>query len=296
MSQLSESQMLLNIAEESALKAAAHVVLAGDSGRTIVEQRKEDGSWVLDLDVECQALILEVLKADLPIAAEEDPATHHHIGSRTRYFVVDPIDGTSACKRFLRARGGQVGFGPIVGLIENGQVMAATFYNVPDRTLYSALRGAGCFRLRCEPIIQKGLPELDQRERLNPKLDLPLRDCAMLFYTGEDKEAETMRDLRKRKIIDVGFRFGGFANDASRIAQGLEQIQLQYKVKAWDVPATLFAEETGYAVIFDPIDTALNTQQWCIQQENPVLIAPPQYVDSLMPTIKRIGSASATKK
>lgn len=276
---------LIERIERACLMAATHIVSASSSNRQIKESIKPDGSLVLQLDLEAQQIIDRELDGVLPLVGEESPHSHSTIGSKDSYIVVDPIDGTSACKRFLRVRGGQVGFGPLIGVIESGQVKFAVFYHVPDRALYTAALGHGCYRLVCDPHISI-VPDLLKRKRLKPKIDQSLSQCAVLFYPSTEGEGEIVDYLKARSLIEVPFRFGSFASDSTRLAQGFEQIQIQFKVKAWDSPALLFANETGFEIVFEPLGTAQRFSQWEVKVENPVVVAPPHLMDDLIGYMK----------
>ena len=270
--------------EAAALAAARHIIEAALSKQRLEVNVKEDATLVLNLDIESQAIILEKLGGVLPVVAEEDPSSHRLIESAEDYLLVDPIDGTTSCKRFLSKRGGQVGFGPLLGYVQNGCLRLATFFNVPERTLYCAVRGEGCWLYRFDPARPgaAGLPDLEDRRSVKNS-DFPrLLHSALLFYPGTRGEVRIVEHLRRNDLIENVYRFGGFANDCVRLARGFEQIQIQFAVKAWDLPAVLFPVMAGLQAVFDPLGQTSEMESWVVSSNNPVIIAPPRSMTELL--------------
>jgi len=82
--------------------AAAEVILEVYH-RPVVAMEKADGSPVTEADQRAEAIILELLaETDLPVLAEESVAAGRIPELGSRYFVVDPLDGT---KEFLKRNG-----------------------------------------------------------------------------------------------------------------------------------------------------------------------------------------------
>lgn len=249
--------------ERAVLEAADYLDRAVNSGEKLDVQVKADKTLVMNLDLESQRRILAILGTAHPIVAEEDPASHGVIDSSNRYFLVDPLDGTTSCKRFLGQRGGQVGFGPLVGFVENNQLSVASFYSVPHRTLFTAVRGEGTYALEygaSEPRLLKPEPCKD------------LSTAGVLFFVSPYGEARVIEFLRSRNAIENVYRFGGFANDCSRLAQGFEQVQFQCNARPWDFSAVLLAAEAGYEVICDPLGRRIPLKDWKIEMNNAVAI------------------------
>jgi fructose-1,6-bisphosphatase/inositol monophosphatase family enzyme len=290
---------------ESAVRAAASYLLEVAASKE--EARawiKSDGSLVLSLDLACDKILVDKLIDCAPLMSEERTDTHKLIqGGATTCIVIDPIDGTSACRRFLRQHGGQVGFGPLVGVIEGGRVTAAVYYNVPTRTLFSAVRGKGA---RSISLPDPGMvaPRFEARKRLQRASPAKLSDAVALHFLGRGGEGPIIEYLKVEGLIDNAYRFGGFANDCTRLAQGLEDLQLQLSVKPWDFAATLFQHETGYDITMDPFGTVLHPasaderqsgpicgvayDQWQVQMENPVVVAPPYIMPEFLSRIEAI--------
>ncbi len=249
--------------EKAVLEAAAYLDSAVNSGEKLDVQVKSDKTLVMNLDLESQRRILTTLGTAYPIVAEEDPSSHNLIESSSSYFLVDPLDGTTSCKRFLGQRGGQVGYGPLVGFVENNQLAVSAFYSVPHRTLFTAVRGEGAYAREygaTESRVLKPVPCKD------------LSTAGVLFFVSPYGEARVIESLRTRNAIENVYRFGGFANDCVRLAQGFEQVQLQCNARPWDFSAVLLAAEAGYEVFCDPLGRRVPLREWRIEMNNAVAI------------------------
>jgi fructose-1,6-bisphosphatase/inositol monophosphatase family enzyme len=270
---------------ESAVRAAAMYLI--DVAASKEEARswiKPDGSLLLSLDLACDKILVDKLLDVAPIVSEERVVTHHLIDSDEDYLVIDPIDGTAACKRFLRTLGGQVGFGPLVGLVSKRRVEMAVFYQVPHRTLFTAIRGQGV-RAVALPNPATPAPRFQTRPRLRGSPATQLRESVMLYFMGQGREGPVVESLKLSGAVENAYRFGGFANDCARLAQGLEDLQLQLSVKPWDFAATLFAQEAGFVTVMDPFGRRVAYDEWDIAEENPVLVAPPHLIEGFLAAV-----------
>lgn len=272
---------------ENAVRAAAsyliEVAASKEEARAWI---KPDGSLLLSLDLACDKILVDKLFGLLPLVSEERGSTHDLIHTDEDYLVIDPIDGTSACKRFLRTLGGQVGFGPLVGLVSKRRVEIAVFYQIPHRTLFTAVRGQGVRAVTLpDPAVPP--PRFQTRPRVRGSAASVLRESVMLYFMGQGREGPLVEALKLSGTVENAYRFGGFANDCVRLAQGLEDIQFQLSVKPWDFAATLFPHETGFTTIMDPLNRRVPYDQWDIAEENPVLVAPPGLVDELVAALDR---------
>jgi fructose-1,6-bisphosphatase/inositol monophosphatase family enzyme len=257
--------------ELGVLDAARYLDHASSSGAELKVEVKADKTLVMNLDMESQRLILRRLaSAGYPIVAEEDPASHQLINSEGSYLLVDPLDGTTSCKRFLGQFGGHVGFGPLVGFVHEGELAISYFYSVPYRKLFRAIAGQGVEMLEYNSdFIQTGAPI---KLVATPCPDLG--QAGMLFFISHQGEAAVVEYLRKRNAIENIYRFGGFANDSARLAQSFEQIQLQFLVKPWDFTAVLIAKEAGCEVFCDPMKRRVPLADWRMEANNPVVVLP----------------------
>jgi fructose-1,6-bisphosphatase/inositol monophosphatase family enzyme len=254
-----------------AVLEAANFLESANSNRSAVDvQVKSDHTLVTNLDIESQRRIIQRLQGMYPIVAEEDPQSHSIISSASTYLLVDPLDGTTSCKRFLGQQGGHVGFGPLVGFVSDYRLTAAAYYSVPHRKLFTAVRGEGAHMTLLDGSM-KAAGET-QTLRVSPCPDLS--KAGMLFFISRFGEAGIVERLRLNHAVENVYRFGGFANDSTRIAQDFEQIQLQFYAKPWDFPAVLFAAEAGCDVFCDPMTRRVPLQEWIMEDNNPVVVLP----------------------
>jgi fructose-1,6-bisphosphatase/inositol monophosphatase family enzyme len=166
--------------------------------------------------------------------------------------------------------GGHVGYGPLVGYVEGQQLTAASFFNIPQRALFTAVRGEGCFMATPDLTSVTALAD-SVRTRLTAALVPSLEQAGMLFFISKMGEAEIIHHLKLRNAVENIYRFGGFANDSARLAQGFEQVQLQCLVKPWDFTAVLLAYEAGLEVVVDPMGARAPLEHWRMRPNNPIL-------------------------
>ena len=254
--------------EGAVLDAAGYLVAAMESGAQIETTLKADKTQVMNLDLESQRRILARLPNTYPILAEEDESSHTLIEAGGSYFLVDPLDGTTSCKRFLGKLGGQVGYGPLLGFVKDNVLSVAAFYNIPQRKLFTAVRGEGCWVTTIE---EPSALRIEGRKRLQPTSCNTLAGAGVLFFIGKHGESPVVQHLRNKDALENLYRFGGFANDCSRLAQGLEQVSVQFTVKPWDLSAALLASEAGLQVYLDPLRRKVPLAEWRIEANNPLI-------------------------
>jgi fructose-1,6-bisphosphatase/inositol monophosphatase family enzyme len=240
---------VIPLIERAVFASAQHMLSAFCSGRALQATHKADASVLTILDVESQEIIRQILGGVVPVVAEEDSLTHS-FENLSEFILIDPLDGTSACKRFPGVVGGQVGYGPLVGYCRGGKLEAACYVNIPTRILYTAVKGRGAYEVALEA--WSDAPHFEDRHRLLLTEFPNLMNSAIVFYTGLCGEIPSLEKLRKTHGFETAYRFGGFANDCTRLAHGYEQVGLQFSLKAWDVPAALIPMEAGLDVYVDP--------------------------------------------
>lgn len=270
-----DTKDLIEQIESAALEAALLILEKLDPARSLSSWRKSDDTLVTEADIESQALLVSLLKDKLPLVCEEDPLSHRLIDQEKNYILIDPLDGTTSARRFGAAIGGQVGYGPIIGLVLNSRLAASVFVNIPSRRGFLAIKGMGC-----ESFSLDG--HGSDRQAVMKVPVCPMERSAMLFYAGKHGELEALSVLRKQSALENYYRFGGFANDAVRIAQNLEQIQLQFSVKAWDLPAALIPYEAGCRVVIDPLKEFTDLADYRPRLENPLILGQPALVEEIL--------------
>jgi 3'(2'),5'-bisphosphate nucleotidase len=134
---------LLALMIEAALEAGAEIERIYGAGCAVEE--KSDGSPVTEADRAAEAIILARLRAaypDVPILAEEEAAAGRIPELGTRFFCVDPLDGT---KGFVQRNGE---FTVNIALVEASEPVAGIIYAPDSHLLYYGARGEGAFRAR----------------------------------------------------------------------------------------------------------------------------------------------------
>lgn len=269
---------IVQTVEGAVLDAARYLDEAARSGAGIEVTVKADHTLVMNLDLESQRRVLSKLPAGHPVVAEEDESSHGLIDSAGTYFLVDPLDGTTSCKRFFGQKGGHVGYGPLVGYVREGQLTVASFFSVPHGRLLTAVKGIGAYI--ATPNLLAG-HDVGHRERLSPPACSSLIHAGVLFFVGHDGETRVMQHLKNHNAIENMYRFGGFANDCARLAQGFEQMSVQFSAKPWDFSAVLLAAEAGLEVWLDPLGRRVPLKEWRIEPNNPVMIMHPGIRDEV---------------
>lgn len=280
----SKSLPVFELLVNAVLQSARHLDRANSSRASLDVQVKADKTMVLNLDVESQNIILSALGSAYPIVAEEDPTSHDRIFSENSYFLVDPLDGTTSCKRFLGQSGGQVGYGPLVGFVENHRLAAVGFYSVPHRQLFTAVRGEGAHVTSFSA--DWSVLESCRRLQVTPCPDLS--KAGMLFFVSALGEVAIVEHLKRISAVENIYRFGSFASDSARVAQGFEQIQLQLYAKPWDFPAVLLASEAGCDVFCDPRGRRIPLAEWRLEPNNPIVVLPAGTAETFFSLIDKV--------
>jgi histidinol-phosphatase len=164
----------LQLAHELADLAAS--ITLRHFGADVVSTAKADGSPVTAADLEADAALVDALRTARPgdaVLSEEGGA----VGSGTRRWIVDPLDGT-----FSFAAGGR-GWGTLLALEEDGEIVLGVIDHPADRRRYWATRGGGAWAARTAAGRVDGHPRPvrvstvarieDARAMVWPSLDTP---------------------------------------------------------------------------------------------------------------------------
>jgi histidinol-phosphatase len=186
---------------------------------------KADRSPVTEADRAAEAAILDVLRARCP----DHGALGEELGEsgpRARRFIVDPIDGTRNFVRRIPT------WAVLIGLEEDGQVLAGVVYQPVTGTLHTAWRGQGAYRdgarIRVSPV-----DALERALVVHSSVNFLRRSA---YWDGF---------LRLADRTQVQRGFGDFSAYLW-VAEGQGEIALSTTVKAWDVAALkVLVEEAG---------------------------------------------------
>lgn len=140
------AELLLPDLEAIALAAGREVMAVYGTDFTVC--LKADNSSVTEADTRAEAVILEGLRRlspAIPVVAEEQAAAGHLPEAASRFYLVDPLDGT---REFI-ARNGE--FTVNIALIENGVPVAGVVYAPVLGRLYAGATGAGAVRVDFTP-------------------------------------------------------------------------------------------------------------------------------------------------
>ena len=172
-----------------------------------------------------QAGLLELVP-DAHFIGEE--GTTQKFSPSGKFFIVDPIDGTTNFIKDYRTSCISV------GLVVDGMAEIGVIYNPYTDEMFSAIRGGGAF---CNG------------NKLHVSSD-PLENALVIFGTSPYREDLTDRTFRMacayfKKAIDVR-RSGSAALDLCMIAAGRAEIFFELSLSPWDYAAgALIVKEAG---------------------------------------------------
>lgn len=136
-----EREALLEIVVRAARDAAGVIRAAAPRARTIDWRSKSPKDFVSEVDLAAEERILAVIAGELPgatILAEESAAgTTAEAVAKGLALVIDPLDGTT---NFLH---GYPEYAVSIGVLLNGEPVAAVVYDVPGEELFTATAGGG---------------------------------------------------------------------------------------------------------------------------------------------------------
>jgi histidinol phosphatase-like enzyme (inositol monophosphatase family) len=192
----------------------------------VCAETKPDESPVTAADRACEKLIVERISQEFPddgFLGEEGASREVRNG---RKWIIDPIDGT---KDFVR---GIPLWAVLIGLEEDGEIVAAAAYSPGQSLLLHAGKGSGAWA-NDQPIRVSGRTDLKQ---------------AVVSFNGFNKLGI---DRFAHRIIPWVQQFWavrsmGGAVDAMLLAQGQADIWIEPNAKPWDLaPLKLLVEEAG---------------------------------------------------
>jgi 3'(2'), 5'-bisphosphate nucleotidase len=178
-------------------------------------------------------MIVEGLSKAFPddgILSEEETDAVEIRSSRTRVWMIDPIDGTWG---FIKKDGD---FGVQIGLTENGEVILGVVFLPFHGDLYCATKGGGAF------LIENG--KSPQRLKVSAKTDFTEINLASSRNHRSPRMHRIIEDFAFRKEIQrgsVGLKVGLIARQEADL-----YIHLSPRTKFWDTCAPqIILEEAG---------------------------------------------------
>lgn len=201
--------------------------LALDYQRRGVEaEQKSDESPVTAADRACEKLIVEILSREFPddgILGEEGANRSSLSG---RKWIIDPIDGTRDFVRKIPL------WAVLIGLEENGEVVAGAAHSPRQGFLLWASHGGGAWR---------------NGERLQVSSKSTPGE-AVLSFNGFNKAGVASFSSRLLPWLQQfwAVRSMGGAVDAMLVAQGMADVWIEPNAAPWDLaPLKILVEEAG---------------------------------------------------
>ena len=186
---------------------------------------KPDLTPVTQADREAEQAIVGILRSAFPeigVLGEEFGAQ----GARERRWIIDPIDGTKNFVRRIPV------WATLIGLEEDGEVVAGVMHNPVTDELYTARRGGGAY-LNGNPIRVSDVGDLGAAYLIHAGLGI-LREGG--YWDGFVR------------LVDATDRQRGFGDylGYGLVAEGKAEIYAEAGLKPWDLaPCKIIVEEAG---------------------------------------------------
>jgi len=230
--------------------------LANNAGKKILDvyqtdfnvAKKDDQTPVTEADFAANKIIITGLKTltpELPVISEEENLVAFEERSQwTRYWLVDPLDGT---REFIQRNGE---FTVNIALIENQQPILGVVYAPVLDVMYYAIKGKGSFKVTAGKQTQK-LKVANQCAN-------PIRVAGSRSFTSNDF-IHFIRNLPACEVINLGS-----ALKSCLVAEGGADIYPRFGLTSeWDTAATqcILEEAGGYMVDFSLQPLRYNTKE-----------------------------------
>lgn len=211
------------------VRECGEVILNADRSAIAIDTKAGPANFVTEYDKKVQDLLEEKLTEIVPdakfVGEEENSEKVTPVG---KYFVVDPIDGTT---NFIKDYHVSC---IAVALIENGKVEIGIVYNPYLDEMFWAQRGKGAY---CN-------------ERKIQVSEQPLCNGIVLFGSSPYYEELHEKSFEKafkyfKQALDIR-RSGSAALDLCSIAAGRAELYFELRLSPWDYAAgSLIVEEAG---------------------------------------------------
>jgi 3'(2'), 5'-bisphosphate nucleotidase len=235
---------LLELAKDVAIEAGK-AVLEVYENRDFDAYQKDDDSPVTSADYLANDIInkrLSEATPDIPILSEENK--HASLDERkhwTRYWLIDPIDGT---QEFI-ARSGD--FAVNIALIENNDPTIGVIFWPPGQSMYYAQKGKGAF---------KSTPEGDKPITVR-KLSDPKSSVVMIAISRRQSREKVLNRMCAKRIYNM-LPLGSCSLKACFIAEGKADVFMRIGITGeWDTGASqCIVSEAGGSITtanFEPL-------------------------------------------
>jgi histidinol-phosphatase len=206
----------------------------------LVITTKPDNSPVTDADKAVERAIIDAIAAQYPtdgVVGEEFGTS----GSKDRYWVIDPIDGT---KNFLR---GVPTWATLIALVENEQVVASVVSCPALYRRWYATAGGGAF---VSEGVTKGADAGSASKnvvtrRLSVSKVSAIKDASIAY---SDFQGWGARRQPFEKLLDSAWRTRGLGDFWSHmlVAEGAVDVAIEPSLALWDMAALdLIVREAG---------------------------------------------------
>ncbi len=150
---------------------------------------KEDGSPVTLADKRSEEIILKALKRllpEIPVISEEDPKSHT-LDVHSKYFLVDPLDGTKGFLDF----DGRGSFTVNIGLISNGDPLLGLIYVPVTKQMFFGISKSGSY--------------IEEKEGFIKPIKVRVSDWDGAIAVASEKHRSQKTDqwLKNKNITDV---------------------------------------------------------------------------------------------
>lgn len=219
------SALLEEIAEE-----AEAIAMRYFRSSALSVERKSDGTAVTPADRAVEEMARSKVASSglaLDVLGEEMGGSNAKsaIAGRTR-MIIDPIDGTEEFSRGIPT------FGTLMGIEEDGEIVAAMVSAPGLRSRWWAYRGEGAYR---------------DGKRLHVS-NVDKLSNSMVFTTGTGPSKNAADQAKIRRLLDASRNsrsFGGFWQHML-VAEGSIEAALDWTSKPWDLaPLGIIVEEAG---------------------------------------------------
>ena len=233
-----EPEKLLDVAVRAAREAGGIIRAAAPRVRGIDWRLKGPTDFVSEVDIAAERSILAIVARELPdamVLAEESAATTApERVAQGLVVVIDPLDGTT---NFLH---GYPEYAVSIGVLVDGEPVAAVVYDVPGDELFTATAGGGAF-LNGERI---HVSTITEPERALIGTGFPFKDPADI--------APYQAQMSRVMAEVAGVRRPGAASiDLASVAAGRFDAFWENVLSPWDFAAGMLLVREAGGIVTD---------------------------------------------